>query len=221
MKKDIELIIVDDHKMFRDGLKHLLNCIGNIKVIAEASTGEEFLELLDKHSPDLVLIDISMPGISGVTATENAIAKHPGLKIIALSMFGSEEHYNSMICAGVKGFVLKESGSEELENAISEVINGNTYFSKELLKTIIDNLDNKPFSNGNQIKNKEVELSKREKEVLNYISQGMNNPEIARILHLSQRTVEGHRANLLKKTSTKNTVNLIMFAIKNKLVDIR
>lgn len=219
MKKPVELIIVDDHKMFRDGLKHILDYLDNIKVVAEAADGKEFLELLNTYKPDLVLIDISMPEMDGIKATEAALSKYPNLKIIALSMFGDEEYYNKMIQAGVKGFILKDSGSNELEKAIYEVINGNSYFSQELLRRIIKNIGN-VSSSGIDGKNGRNAITDREKEVLKYICQGMNNHEIAGILHLSQRTVEGHRANLLKKTSTKNTVNLIMYAIKNKLVEV-
>ena len=163
-------------------------------------------------------MDISMPVMDGIEATKKALEKYPDLPILALSMFGDEEYYYKMVHAGVKGFVLKESGSEELSDAIREITSGNNYFSQELLRKIIINIGNSKLES--QVRTPTNTLTKRESEILRLICQGMSNMEIANMLHLSQRTVEGHKANLLKKTSTKNTVNLIMFAIKNNLVEV-
>ncbi|MEZ5071394.1 MAG: response regulator transcription factor [Bacteroidales bacterium] len=137
--KKIKISLVDDHKMFREGLKFVLSGMDNTEVISESSSGAEFLDNLDSTHPDLVLMDISMPDINGIEATRQAVNRYPGIKIIALSMFGDEEYYSKMIQAGAKGFIIKESGSEELEKAIQEVSGGGTYFSQKLLQNIILN----------------------------------------------------------------------------------
>jgi DNA-binding NarL/FixJ family response regulator len=215
MKK--EVIIVDDHELFRDGLKFVLSQIPDINVVAEAANGKDFVDLLDIYSPDLVLIDIAMPIMDGIEATVKALEKKPGLKIIALSMYGDEDYYFKMIHAGAKGFVLKQAGKNELENAIKEVISGNNYFSQELLRKIIVNMG-KNKTSGTEIN--DIALSKREYEVLQLICKGFSNQEIADQLHISPKTVDTHRTNLLSKTGSKNSVSLVMFAIRNKLVTV-
>jgi len=217
--KKYSLIIVDDHKMFRDGLNMLLSDIPNIDVVGQASNGQEFLDYIEKEKVDIALMDINMPLVDGIEATRRAIEKYPDMMIIALSMFGDEEYYYKMIDAGVKGFVLKESDSEELEKAIEAVIEGGTYFSQELLRSIIANFG---FHKETKLKQEsnQVKLSTREIEILRHICNGLSNAEIAELLFISQRTVERHRANLLTKTNTKNSISLVMFAIKNNLIEV-
>ena len=127
-KKKYKVILVDDHKLFRDGLKFVIMQMENLEVVAEASNGKEFLEIIENQEADLVLMDISMPELNGIEATKQAIAKYPKLKILALSMFCDEEYYFQMIQAGVMGFVLKESGKNELEEAITAILSGESYF---------------------------------------------------------------------------------------------
>lgn len=213
-----KLFIVDDHQMFRDGLKFLLAKLDNIEITGEAENGKLFIDALESVQPDIVLMDISMPEMDGVQATKMALEKYPNLKIIALSMFGDEEYYYKMIHAGVKGFVLKESGSHELEEAINSVLNNQNYFSQELLRNIIFNIGKEKSPQNNGI-DEEINISLREKEILQEICSGLSTTEIAEKLNISKRTVEGHKANLLSKTASKNSVNLIMYAIKNGLVD--
>ncbi len=219
MKSKIKIIIVDDHKMFREGLSYLLSKSNNIKVIAEANDGVKFLDLLKTTKPDLVLMDINMPNMDGIEATQKAIKKYPKLKIIALSMNGDEVFYYKMINAGVSGFVLKKSGSEELGEAIETVMKGNDYFSQELLKNVIINLG-KQGQAKTEKRTQFPELSEREVEVLKLICNGYVNKEIAEKLFISPRTVENYRTKLIDKTGAKNTSNLIMIAIKNELITI-
>ena len=216
MSKQVDIIIVDDHKIFREGLGFILTNHTGLQVIGEASNGKEFLEILEKKKPDLVIIDISMPVMNGIEATKLAIKKYPDLNILALSMFGDENYYFEMISAGAKGFILKESEGSELIEAVETILMGKNYFSQELLRNIIFSVNNK-FNNFNKHSNK---FTKRELEVLTYICQGLTNEEIANTMFLSQRTIEGHKSNLLKKASVKNTVNLIMYAIKNELLEL-
>jgi len=211
----IKIIVVDDHALFRNGLKILLNTIPKIEVIGEAGNGKQFLELLETQNPDIVLIDINMPVMDGIEATQLATEKYSDLKIIALSMFGEEDYYYKMINAGVKGFLLKNSEINEVVEAIKQVMQGGSFFSQELLYNVIKN-----FNPHKELEPDTTDLSKREVQVLEEICKGLSNQEIADTLFISKRTVDKHRANLLSKTNSKNTANLIMFAIKNKLIAI-
>lgn len=212
--KEYRLVIVDDHKMFRDGLSFLLNDIPEVRVIAEASNGLEFLDVLDKESVDIVLMDINMPVMDGLEATEEALLIDPNLNIIVLSMHGEEEYYDKMVEAGVKGFLLKNSGVEDLTNAIKTVIDGGTYFSQELLVSILKKKKEEQHSMDELVK-----LTHRELQVLRLICDGFCNNDIADKLFISQRTVDRHRANLLSKTLCRNATSLVMYAVKNKLVE--
>jgi DNA-binding NarL/FixJ family response regulator len=215
MKKP-DIIIVDDHLIFRQGLESILNSEDIATVIGEASNGMEFIDLLAHLKPDLVLMDIDMPHMNGIEATQKALELSPDLKIIAFTMFGDEEYYYKMIDIGVKGFILKSSGINELEKAIGEVMMGESYFSNELLRKIITNFSRK--DSGNPIKN--AGLTDREMEVLQQVCLGLTTEEIAQKLYISAKTVKSHRANLLEKTDSKNTVGLILFAIKNKIIKV-
>ena len=216
MAKSIKLVIVDDHGLFRNGLKLLLNTTQLVQVVGEASNGAEFLELIKSGLPDIVLMDIDMPVMDGIEATRRAIAMYPDLKIITLSMFGEDEYYYQMIDAGVKGFLLKNSDISELKQAIQQVNAGKTYFSEELLLNMLRNIKTVSITE----KQGEVSLSDREIEVLQQICKGLSNQEIADVLHISKRTVDKHRANLLEKTNCRNTASLVMFALKNKLIEL-
>ena len=211
-----KIIIVDDHLIFRQGLTSIITSENIATVIGEASNGIEFIELISKMKPDIVLMDIDMPHMNGLDATEKAIKLIPELKIIVFSMFSDEEYYHKMIERGVKGFILKTSGINELENAIHEVMRGESYFSNELLRKIISNFEHK---NNSKFTKKEM-LSEREIEVLQQICLGLSTDEIGEKLFISPKTVKTHKSNLLAKTITKNTPALILFAIKNKIIKI-
>ena len=217
MSQTINIFIVDDHAIFRDGLKSVLNQIEGFQVIYEAETGKEFLSVLDKFTPDIVLMDISMPEMDGIEATEKALVKYPTLKIITLSSYSDHVYYYKMIKAGVQGFVLKKSGKEELEKAIKEVYEGNNFFPQDILRNLIFKISHQGKET---IHENEIGISKRETEVLELICRGNTNSEIAEKLHISPKTVDNHRTNLLFKTSTKNAAHLVMFAIKNHLVEV-
>lgn len=214
--KKPNIIIVDDHLIFRQGLTALISGQNIASVIGEASNGKEYLELLVNLKPDLVLMDIDMPHMNGVEATEKSLALHPELKIIAFTMFSDEDYYYKMIDLGVRGFILKSSGILELQNAIHQVMSGDSYFSNELLRKIINRLGRKSKENTPE----KIALTERELEILQHICLGMNNDEIADKLFISTKTVKRHRANLLEKTMCKNTPSLILYAIKNKIVTL-
>lgn len=210
----IRIALADDHHLFRNGLKILLGAFPGFEIVADASNGSELLRQLAQDPADIVLMDISMPEMDGIVATAEVSARFPATKVIALSMYGEEEYYYSIVDAGAKGFILKDSDIGEVKEAIETVHKGGNYFSQELLYHVI-----------RKIKNREQEvksssLSKREKEILLKICEGLSNHEIAESLFISKRTVDKHRANLLAKTNSKNTASLILYAIKNKLIEI-
>jgi DNA-binding NarL/FixJ family response regulator len=214
MKKP-DIIIVDDHLIFRQGLKSLLTFEGIATVIGEASNGLEFIELLSHLKPDLVLMDIDMPHMNGIEATQKTMKLMPHAKIIVFTMFGDEDYYYKMVNLGVKGFILKSSGINELEKAIHDVMAGETYFSNELLRKIINNI-------GGNTSTKPIEntgITTRELDVLHHICRGLTNEEIAKKLFISTNTAKCHRSKLLKKTMCTNTPSLILYALKNKMVE--
>lgn len=216
MKTEVKVCIVDDHEIFRDGLKFIISQIIGYNVVGESENGKDFLELLNHISPDIVLMDISMPEMDGIAASELAIKKYPNLKIIALSSYGDDLYYYKMVKAGVSGFVQKKSGKDELEKAINAVLSGENYFPPQLLQKIIIKLGQ---SGPDSISNPDLNLSKREKEILKLICQGYSNNEISEMLFISPKTVDNHRTNLLSKTSSRNSASLVMFAIKNNLIE--
>lgn len=210
----IRIIIADDHQLFRNGLKILLNSFPEFEVTGEASNGKEFLELLKTVQADIALMDINMPEMDGIEATRKGIKINPLVSVIALSMYGEEEYYYKMVDAGAKGFLLKDSDIAEVKEAILTVVKGGSYFSQELLYHVIQKIKHR------EQETKSANLSKREREILAKICEGLSNQEIAEALFISKRTVDKHRANLLGKTNSKNTASLILFAIKNKLIEI-
>lgn len=214
MDKKIKVYVVDDHSLFREGLRFLLSHSQYISEIKEAQDGREFLDNVGDYNPDVVLIDIEMPQLNGIEATREALKMFPDLKIVALSMHSDENFYTEMIDAGAKGFLIKNSKFNDVETAIIEAYNGRNYFSPEILSSIVLSLNRKsetPHCN---------ELTPREQEVLVHICQGMSNPEIAEKLTIAKRTVDKHRENILSKTNTCNTAELVIYAIRNKYFEI-
>lgn len=214
MKNKIQVIIVDDHEIFRKGLKMVVDSLGYADVIAEAADGMEFLKILEKTQPDIVLMDIRMPIMDGIETTSAALKKFPELNIIALSMFGDEKHLQDMIEAGAKGFLLKNIKKTELDIAIRSILEGKNYYSGELLGFFTK----KYF--GNNKTNDECGLTKKEKEVLKLSAKGYSSKEIANQLFVCTATVNAHKTNILSKTNSKNVAELLIYAVKHKLVNL-
>ncbi len=213
MAEHVYVAIVDDHELFRDGLKLVLSQINPDFIITEASNGQDFFNSIDTQVPDIVLMDINMPVMNGRDTVVKALEKYPDLKIIAVTMYGEEIYYLQMIEAGVKGIILKKSGKYELEQAIQEVLGGGNFFSQEILKKMAIRLNRK-------ISNKYNELTEREFEILVQVCNGMTNTEIANKLYISPKTVEVHKSNIFRKTDVKNSAQLVIYAIKHGLIEI-
>ena len=213
----IKIVIVEDHALFRKGIVSHFKNIDDFEVIGEFANGKEYIDKIPSIECDIVLMDIEMPLLNGIETTKQSKILKPKLSIIALSMFSDQMYYYEMIKAGVSGFVLKEASPEELEKAIRDVYAGLGFFSPKLIHQAIVNL---PEIEKKQQLIKELQITDREMEVLELICQGLSNNEISEKIFLSPRTVETHRAKLLRKTDTKNTSGLIIYAIKNKVIEI-
>jgi DNA-binding NarL/FixJ family response regulator len=209
-----KVLLVDDHALFRNGFKLLLENLPGFTVVGQASNGEEFLELLLEHEPDLVFLDIAMPVMNGCVAAQKAISRLPNLKIIILSMYGDESYYYQLIETGVKGFLLKSSDFKEVTLAIDTVLAGGSYVSQEIMSSILIHHRDKRAAQPKS----DFDLSDRELEILAAVCKGASTAEIAASCCISPRTVEKHRGNILLKTNCKNTASLVLFAIQNGLI---
>ena len=214
---ECRIILVDDHSLFRNGLRGLLERNEGFRVVGEASSGEEFLSLLEQESfaADIVFMDFSMPGLDGAQTTARALARRPDLRIITLSMFGEESYYSRMVEAGARGFLLKDSDIGDVLEAIAAVMGGGSYFSPRLLSSLTGRMHAREHD-----ELADDQLSSREREILVAVCRGLSNQEIADELFISKRTVDKHRANILEKTGRKNTASLVVYAIRNGIVDI-
>lgn len=213
MQQTINIILVDDHKILRDGLKSLLEEKAHLSVIAEASNGREAIKLCSKLSPDVVIIDVSMPELNGIEATRQILKQNPKIRVIALSMYASKQFIQEMFEAGAFGYLLKDGDSEELLTAIHSVMHLKKYLSVNLDQSILTHL-----KRGESIT--DTELSAREKEVLQLIAEGKSSKEIGELLFLSSKTVDVHRGNIMKKTSLYSIPELTKFAIKKGLTSL-
>jgi len=213
MADSIYVSIVDDHELFRDGLKLVLEQVNPDYKISEASNGQEFLSSLTMQVPDIVLMDINMPVLNGRETTRRALEMYPDLKIIAVTMYGEENFYMQMIEAGVKGIILKKSGKYELEQAIHEVLDGGNFFSQEIMRKMAMRLNRKKSDSYET-------LTERELEVLLKVCNGLSNNEIGEKLFISPKTVEVHKSNIFRKTGVKNSAQLVIYAIKKGFIEI-
>ena len=216
VEKRVNIALVDDHTLFRTGLRGLLSMREEFNVVADVGSGEEFLEMLPSLDVDVVFMDISMPGINGVETTRRALQQRPDLHVIALSMYGDDHFYKLMLDSGASGFLLKDSDIEEVYASVDAVSEGDSYFSEALLGSFTRNMSRLALTDAPT----EDSLSDREVEILLEVCRGLSNQEIADKLFISKRTVDKHRANILEKTGCKNTANLVVYAIKNHLVEI-
>jgi len=207
----IKVLLVDDHQMLLDGIKALLVFEKEFEIVAELTKGEDVLEILKDQKVDIVITDINMPGMDGLTLTKKIKESFPEIKILALSMFSEHHTITEMINAGVSGYVLKNTGKQELIFAIQRIVAGNLFFSDEVTMKLQKGPDKQP---------EEINvLTIREKEILKLITKEFNNEKIAETLFISERTVETHRKNIFRKTNTKSIVGLIKYAFEKGMVE--
>lgn len=218
MMEKIRIIIADDHKIFLDGLISLFSDYDNFELLATATSGEHLIELVKKFDPDIVITDISMKGINGIEATKIIAGIKPEVKVLVLSMHTSEEFVLNSVQAGACGYLPKDSPSKELIDAINIIYNEGTYFNREISEYFLKNFIRKHRQDQNIIE--KDELTAREIELLKLAATGLSNKEIADKLFISIKTVEAHKNHILQKLRLKNSIELALYAVKNKLIEI-
>lgn len=213
----IRVMIADDHAMIREGIKKLLEFDGNISVVAEASDGEECLEVLKKEKPDILLLDINMPKRNGIDVLKEIRSKKSKekVKVLMLTVHNEVEYLVKAVDVGVDGYILKDSESSELIKAISVILDGENYIQPSLIPILNSKLISRDID-----KEKIEMLTKREMEILIQVANGMFNKEIAVNLNISERTVKNHISNIFKKIKVADRTQAAVFAIKNNLIQL-
>jgi DNA-binding NarL/FixJ family response regulator len=214
----INILIADDHTMFVDGIESILKGEPDFAVVGRCYDGPSVIEYVNKQKIDIVLLDVNLPGMSGIEVCKELHQQHPETKVLAISMFNEESFVSEILNNGAKGYILKNTGREELLVAIRTVGKGDSYFSNEVTETIMKGLMNqrKASSGSTAFFPK---LSRREKEVLKLIAQEFTTQEIADNLYISLKTVESHRSSLLSKLNARNSVGLVRIALENNLLE--
>jgi two-component system nitrate/nitrite response regulator NarL len=219
MSNPIRVVLADDHVFVRDGIKSLLENEANIEVVGEATDGLEALKSVEINQPDLLILDIRMPNMTGIEVVEKLRSQNNLVKIVMLSMHESEEYVLKSVKAGADGYLLKGSSKEEFLKALHTVSEGGKYFSGDISSILIGQLTHQTaFSETKQLISDEMMITKREKEILMLLLSGKGNKEIAEALDISKRTAEVHRFNLMKKLKVKNLIELSNKATEYALI---
>jgi DNA-binding NarL/FixJ family response regulator len=218
MRDTIKIILADDHRIFRKGLKSLLSEKENIEVLAEADNGDEALEAARKYKPEIVIMDIAMPKMDGIEATRQIRDRFPDTEVVILSMHAKKAYIDQVLKAGAKGYVLKDSDEENLLSAINTVHNGGYYLDSPIADQVLS--DYFRDKSKRELKKQSDPLSEREREVLRLLAEGHSNQEVADTLYISRKTVENHRANIVRKTGIQGQVGLTKYAARIGLIDL-
>lgn len=211
----VKVMLADDHVLMREGIRHLLEYDGSIEVIQEANDGIECLEKLKDVTPDILLLDINMPDMNGIEVLEELKRTNNPLKVLILTVHSEVEYLIKAIDIGANGYILKDSGSSELKQAINLIMQGECYIQPSLLPALNSRLINRDID-----KEKLESLTKRELEILTQVSGGMFNKEIANNLNISERTVKNHISNIFKKIDVSDRTQAAVFAIRNNIVKL-
>lgn len=211
----INVMLTDDHVLIREGIKHLLEFDGSIKVIEEANDGVECLEKLKKVTPDVLLLDINMPNMNGIEVLEELRNSNSPVKVLMLTVHSEVEYLVKAVDIGANGYILKDSGSEELKKAINAIVNNDSYIQANLIPALNSRLINRDID-----QEKLETLTKRELEILTQVAGGMFNKEIAINLNISERTVKNHISNIFKKIDVSDRTQAAVFAIRNNIVKL-
>jgi two-component system response regulator NreC len=216
MKNSIRLIIADDHEIFRDGLALMLSKQESVTLVGQASDGHELLQLVDETKPDMVLTDIKMPRLDGISGAKILLQRYPQLKIIALSMFEEEGLIVEMLEAGARGYLLKNADKKEILEAIMTVNEGNIFYCKHTTAHLASLIVKSKFDS--RLKGHSNLFTDREKDIIRLICRQHTAQEIGNLLFLSKRTVEGYRTRILEKMDVKNTAGVVIYALKHSII---
>jgi len=209
----VRVLIVDDHALFREGIRMILEAQPDIEVVGEAGDGGEALALVEQTRPDIVILDIAMPGLDGLEATKRIKATHPEVRILVLTMHDHKEYVLPMLRLGASGYVVKRAAASELVQAIRSVYRDESYLHPSAARAVLEEYRRRA------VPDEEGGLTEREKEVLRLIAEGLTNQEIARRLYISVRTVETHRKNLMEKLGLHTSADLVRYAIRKGLAN--
>ncbi len=212
----IRILLADDHGVVRHGLRVALEQEPDLEVVAEAENGDQAVELCARHTPEVVLMDIHMPGISGTEATRRITAQSPHTKVLALSMYRDQHYVRGMLEAGAAGYLLKNCAFEELTSAIRSVVQGKSHLSQEVAGSVIK----MALEPGSAAREEAPALSPREREVVRWVAAGLTSKQIAQRLCLSENTVESHRRRAMKKLGLRSVAELTKFALREGLASL-
>ena len=217
MNRPVRVFLVEDHGLVRAGIRALLEKIDGVAIAGDAAEGREALERIDRHRPDIVLMDISMPGLNGLQAAEQLLKRHPQLRIVFLSMHTEGEYVLAALRAGASGYLIKDSCLQELELAIRSVVKGEVFISPAVSKHLVDGIRNPAALPASPLER----LTQRQKEILQLIAEGMTTKEIAVRLNVSVKTVDTHRTQLMERLDIHDVAGLVRFAIAHRLTELR
>ncbi len=212
----VRVLLADDHGIVRRGLHYLLERMPGFQVVGEASDGREAVRLCEELSPDVVVMDIAMPNLNGIEATSQIVRKNPATGVIILSMHSDETYLVRALSAGAKGYLLKDSAEADLIRAVQAVSQGRPFFSPAIAETLLEDYMRR-LKQQNLTDSYDL-LTDREKEVLQLLAEGKSNKEVATLLDLSLYTVETHRSNLMQKLGLHNTAEIVLYAVRKKII---
>ena len=212
----IRTLITDDHTLFRQGVKTLLAASPELEVVGEASNAGDAVNMAAEFRPDVVLMDVSMPGLSSFEATRQIRKQRPETKVLFLTMYDDEDYFAECMDAGASGYLLKDSPAEQLISAICEIHHGGSYLSPRLLSRLVDDFRNRMHTASHQPRLNS--LTRRELEILKFLAEGNSVKEIAGVLNLSVKTIEAHKFNLMRKLNIHNKAQLVQYAIQKKVI---
>jgi two-component system response regulator NreC len=215
----IRLLLVDDHEIVRAGLRMLFLAEPDMTIVGEAGSGQEALRLVAELKPDVVLMDVAMPGMTGIEATRRIKEAHPDTAVLALTMYEDEQYFFEMLHAGASGYIPKRAAPDDLVSAIRVVSTGNVFLYASLAQYLVNEVINQPSSSA--APSDTEELTAREHEILIYIADGKTNREIAEKLVISPKTVDRHRENIMRKLNMHNRVELVKYAIEKGLIRVQ
>lgn len=213
----VRILLADDHKILRDGLRLLIQKEPDMEVVDEADNGRSAVELSRTLTPDVVIMDVRLPGLSGIDATRQIVTDNPDIMVVALSMHSDNQFVTGMFSAGARGYLLKDSAFEELAVAVRTTVSGQTYLSPEIASTVVNGFLNRAPTNSSNVA---YVLTPREREVLTLVADGNNTRQVAEQLKVSAKTVETHRRNLMEKLSIHSIAELTKFAIREGLTTL-